>query len=85
MFIKTDGASDLAPLLHHPAVERFEETDSGELSIVLRRTHTLNDFLATACASLPITSLRSEPVSLHDVFVDAVRIDDQRNRLESGQ
>lgn len=100
IFIKADSAPDLTPLRAHGAVERIETTATGELCFVLRSSHPsvpstggrsvgqagmLNDFLQTACASLSIVSLRSEPVSLHDMFVDAVRRDDERYSQESAR
>jgi ABC-2 type transport system ATP-binding protein len=92
IFITADspaiGGGDAASLQHHPSVERIELVNGSEFCVVLRRTSAeggLNDFLAAAITCLRITSFRSEPITLHDIFVDAVQKDERRIDSESEQ
>jgi ABC-2 type transport system ATP-binding protein len=81
IFITAESGGDPASLQHHPSVERVELVNGSEFCVVLRRTSAeggLNDFLAAATTCLRITSFRSEPITLHDIFVDAVQKDDRR-------
>lgn len=76
IFITTDGSGNPASLQNHPSVEHMELINDLEFVVILKRTHTPNDFLATATTSVRITSIRTEPITLHDIFIDAVQKDD---------
>lgn len=47
--------------------------EAGRLTLLLHREADLNAVLATVAARLPIRSLHSEAISLHDIYVRAVR------------
>ena len=58
--------------LSYPAVARAERLDSGELAIELESGGSLSAFLGAVAAEHEIRAIRSEEVTLHDIFVDRV-------------
>lgn len=72
IFLRLAGESDPASLTGFPAVEAAERSTSGELAVELRGDQSLSPFLAAVAARHEIRSIRSEDVSLHDIFVQRV-------------
>jgi len=67
-----DGEPDLATLTGHPALRKVERTPSGEVVAWLQPDARLADLIATLGTDLPVTSINSAKVSLHEIFIDTV-------------
>jgi hypothetical protein len=53
-------------------VERIEQPTSGEIAIRLRPDAPMSDLLRTLGEQLDVTHVRSEAVSLHEIYVQTV-------------
>jgi ABC-2 type transport system ATP-binding protein len=65
-------SGDAADLVAHPAVESVERTTSGEVAMRLRRDAPLSDLLRTLGERFEVTHVRSEAVTLHEIYVQTV-------------
>jgi ABC-type uncharacterized transport system ATPase subunit len=76
--LRLAATSDLSPLEDHPEIRKIERVDD-EVVLWSRDSAdgpgTLSRVLAAVGAHLPIASISSEPISLHDIFVQAVAAD----------
>ncbi len=63
-----DGAS----LAAHPAVEQVERAGEGEIAIRLRPDAPMSDLLRTLGERFDVTHVRSEAVTLHEIYVQTV-------------
>jgi ABC-2 type transport system ATP-binding protein len=63
---------NVAAVAAHPAVERIEQPTSGEIAIRLRPDAPMSDLLRTLGEQLDVTHVRSEAVSLHEIYVQTV-------------
>lgn len=61
------------------AVERFEIIKEGEVKIFLKQNKSLSGLLNKAASNLKITSVKTEHITLHDIFIDKVNQDKERN------
>ncbi len=75
IFLKLVDPPEASKLADYPAVAHVEREPSGELAIELAGDATLGGFLATVAGEHEIQAIRSEDVSLHDIFVRQVRDD----------
>jgi ABC-2 type transport system ATP-binding protein len=82
--LRLAGPSDLSPLKNHPdirKIERLEEEvilwsrDAADRQDPSSAPGSLSRVLATIGARLPVAGISSEPISLHDIFVQAVAAD----------
>ena len=56
----------------HPAVDTIEQSDTSDVVLLVRRDRRLSDLLVTLGTSLQVTSIHSESLSLHDIYVGAI-------------
>ncbi len=73
---------DISALSGHPVVESFETLVDGQYAFLIKQGESVGKFLAAA-ASLDITAIHSESVSLHEIYVRAVGHD--RRPQEAGR
>ncbi|MFH1573825.1 MAG: ATP-binding cassette domain-containing protein [Acidobacteriota bacterium] len=67
-----EGEHDLASLADHPALRKLERKPGGEVVAWLRPDARLADAVAAISAELPLASINSARVSLHEIFIDSV-------------
>ena len=72
LILRVADARPVDFLAAHPAVERIESALNGEVRLRLRPQAPLSALLRDAGARLDITSLHSEQVTLHDIYVETV-------------
>ncbi len=75
IFLKLVDSPEASRLAGYPSVAHVEREPSGELAIELAGDAKLGGFLATVANEHEIQAIRSEDVSLHDIFVRQVRDD----------
>lgn len=75
IILTTEDKSDLSLLSGDDAVEKIETHNNSEIIIYLRRNKSLSGLLNKASSSYKILSVRTEQVSLHDIFIDKVKGD----------
>ncbi|MDQ7816403.1 MAG: ATP-binding cassette domain-containing protein [Melioribacteraceae bacterium] len=66
-------------LQNDDAVEKSELNKEGEIRIHLRQNKSLSGLLSKAASNLKITSVKTEQITLHDVFIDKVNKDKKGN------
>ncbi len=70
--LRVEGVPDLDALKAHPAVDAIEQNDTSDVVLLVRRDRRLSDLLVTLGTSLQVTSIHSESLSLHDIYVGAI-------------
>jgi ABC-2 type transport system ATP-binding protein len=75
IYLRAEGEPDLGFLETHPDVESVGRIDGGEIGLTVREGVALGDVLAAAASRLTVLAVRSEAVSLHDIYVRAVGAD----------
>ena len=66
------GECDLSDLRGHSAVAGIESHEPGRLCLRLHADHTLSDLLMTASAAMEVSSVQCGPVTLRDIYVQAL-------------
>jgi len=66
------GEPDLREVLAHPAVAKLESQSPGRVSLLLNDGHTLSELLMTAAAGMEIVAVQSGPMTLRDIYVQAL-------------
>lgn len=66
-------------------VEHAETPAPNEYTFVLQPQASLNDFLAAAATHCNILDIRSEALSLHEIFLNAVNRERTQQTVESGR
>jgi hypothetical protein len=69
------AAADGAFLEGHPAVEAVERAADGEIHLRLRPRTPVGDLLRVVGERLEVTHVRSEAVTLHEIYVRTVGAD----------
>jgi hypothetical protein len=69
--------ADLTLLSSDADVEELLQVDGG-VEVALRQDAELSRFVARTFASLPVDAVSSERARLHDLFIRAVKQDDER-------
>jgi ABC-2 type transport system ATP-binding protein len=72
IYLRVEGDRDTSFLAEHADVVALEQTADGEIGVTVREGHALGAVLAAAGSRLRILAVRSEAVSLHDIYVRAV-------------
>ncbi len=72
LVIGAPGAASATFLADHPAVERLERAGDGEVRLRLRAGSAVGDLLRTIGERLQVTHIRSEAVTLHEIYVQTV-------------
>ena len=75
IFFELADEPELSSFASHPAVAHVERRPSGELAVELEAEQTLSGFLASVAGEHEIRVIRSEEVSLHEIFVRRVNED----------
>jgi ABC-2 type transport system ATP-binding protein len=75
IILKTEDKPDLSLLSSDDAVEKIETQNNSEIIIYLKRNKSLSGLLTKAASGYKILSVRTEQVSLHDIFIDKVKVD----------
>jgi ABC-2 type transport system ATP-binding protein len=78
IYFRVDGDPDTNAIAAHGDVASVARTDHGEVAVTVREGRTLGDVLATAGSSMRVLAVRSEAVSLHDIYIHAVEADTAR-------
>lgn len=79
LIINVDGQPDLSFLQNDDAVEKLETDKEGAIKIFLKRDKSLSGLLNKAASQFQITSLKTEHITLHDIFIDKVSQDKEEN------
>jgi ABC-2 type transport system ATP-binding protein len=79
LIINVEGQPELSFLESDDAVEKLEIDKEGEIKISLKRNKSLSGLLTKAASQFHITSLRTEQITLHDIFIDKVNQDKEDN------
>ncbi len=79
LILTFEGNPELSFLQNDDAVEKFELIKDGGIKIHLRQNRSLSGLLGKAASQLNITSVKTEQISLHDVFIDKVGRDKKGN------
>jgi len=78
--VTVDGEVDPDLFRTFPAVVDAGKASGSRIVLHLKKGERINDLLAAASAVVTITAVHSDPISLHEVFVDAIAADgDQRS------
>ena len=72
ILLRLADETDPAALAGYPGVVGVERGDDGELAVELAGDGTLSRFLGEVASRHEIANVRTEEVSLHDVFVQRV-------------
>ncbi len=78
-FGTVDGQPELSFLQNDDAVEKVEITKDSEIKIYLRQNKSLSGLLNKAASNFKITSVKTEHITLHDIFIDKVNKDKKDN------
>jgi ABC-2 type transport system ATP-binding protein len=73
LVLTLDRAPDLAAIAREGAVAHVAATGEREVALHLRTGASLGEVLATLARHYGITAVRSERISLHDIYVQAIR------------
>jgi len=71
---------DPAFLAAHPAVERMEGAGAGEIALILHPGAPMSDLLRALGERLDVSHVRSEAVTLHEIYVRTVGATDEAGR-----
>ncbi len=83
LLLQVQGRPALGSLRAHPAVAGAEFDPGGELTVLVRQGHSLSDLLVQLGSLMDIQSVRSERLSLHDIYVRAVEADSAPKEVPS--
>lgn len=75
IIIYIEGKPELSFLQNDDAVEKVEFTNENEIKIYLKQNKSLSGLLNKAASNYEITSVKTEHISLHDIFIDNVAKD----------
>jgi ABC-2 type transport system ATP-binding protein len=75
VFVTVEGQADLEAVRAFPAVVDAEQMPDGRLALHLKKGERLNELLAAVATRVTITAVHSQPVTLHEIYVDAVKGD----------
>lgn len=75
VLVTVDGPADPAAFSSFQAVLGVDQTPDGRLALHLKKGERLNELLAAVASKVAITAVHSQPVTLHEIYVEAVRSD----------
>jgi len=79
LILTYDGKPELSFLQDDEAVERIENNTKGEVKIFIKQNKSLSGLLSKAATNLKISSVKTDQITLHDVFIEKVNQDKERN------
>lgn len=75
IIMKIEGKLDISLLQHDDAVQKVELINEDEIKIFLKKNKSLSGLLNKASSNFKITSVKTEHISLHDIFIEKVNMD----------
>lgn len=75
VLVTVDGPADPATFVSFRAVVGVDQTSDGRLALHLKKGERLNELLAAVASKVAITAVHSQPVTLHEIYVQAVKAD----------
>lgn len=75
IIIKVVGNPDLSLLQNDEAIQKVELINENEIKIHLKQNKSLSSLLYNAASNYNIISVKTEHLSLHDIFIDLVNKD----------
>ena len=69
---RLEPGADPAAFGGHPSIREVEPLSNGEVAVWLTPDASLGDALTALCSALPVTSVNSARVNLHEIFVQSV-------------
>ena len=75
IIINVDSKPELSLLQNDDAVQKVEFINDTEIKIFLKQNKSLSGLLNKAATNYKITSVKTEHISLHDIFIDKVNKD----------
>ncbi len=75
ILLKVEGDPDMSRLASLRAVDRAEITPSGEVALYVRRGEPLSALLHAVAGETEVHAIHSEPISLHDIYVEHIAND----------
>lgn len=75
IILNVEGKPDLSFFQNDDAVQKVELTNENEIKIFLRQKKSLSGLLNKAATNYKITSVKTEHISLHDIFIEMVNKD----------
>ena len=76
--IKVDGSPELSTLRLNDSADKIEVVNNNEIRIYLDRNKYLSKLLNDISSKYNIISVKTEQISLHDIFIDKVKQDEAR-------
>lgn len=70
--LRVRGSADASVLTGHPAVAGIETNGDGLLTLLVKEGASLSDLLVRAGGSWDVVEVRSERLTLHDIYVRAL-------------
>jgi len=74
VILSVEGGAEASLFGDLPAVVEAEQMGQGRIAFHLRRGESINEFLVAVSSRVKITAVHSEEVSLHEAFVQFVRL-----------
>lgn len=78
ILISYEGDADLSFLDKEDAIEKCEKCDESAVRIYLRKERPLSGLLRSVSENMSIKSVKTEHLTLHDVFINKVLDDSER-------
>lgn len=78
LILTVDGKPELSLLQDDEAVERIENSSEGEIKIFIKQNKSLSGLLSKAASNFKITSVKTDQITLHDIFIEKVSQDKAR-------
>lgn len=75
IIINVNGNPDLSLLQNDETVQKVESTNGNAIKIHLKHNKSLSSLLYSAASNYNIISVKTEHLSLHDIFIDLVNKD----------
>ena len=79
LIIYYEGQADFSFLKNDDAVDTFDASKNGEITIILRQNKSLSGLLNKVSSNLKITSIKAEQITLHDIYIEMVNRDKEAN------
>ncbi|MCX7876994.1 MAG: ATP-binding cassette domain-containing protein [Melioribacteraceae bacterium] len=78
LILKFEGNPDFNFFQNDVAVERIEKISDGEIKILLKQNKSLSELLIKASSIFKINSITTEHITLHDIFIEKVKQDKEK-------
>ncbi|MGE5456805.1 MAG: ABC transporter ATP-binding protein [Methanococcaceae archaeon] len=79
LILNVEGMPEISFFQNDDAVEKAEVVNSSEIKIYLKQNRSLSGLLNKASSKYKITSVKTEHISLHEIFIDKVSKDKENN------